>query len=56
MFIITKRIYRGAGGSSITNRPAMAGGAVNTVVDSGVTSYGLTQPGEEWCVAACDVW
>ena len=38
-----------------SGRPAVARGAVYSVVDSGMKCYGSTQPGEDWCIAACDV-
>ena len=39
---------------STSRRPAVARDAVYSVGDSGMTYYGSTQPGDEWCIAACD--
>ena len=39
-----------------SRRPAVARGAVYSVVDSAMTCYGSTLPGEEWCITACDVF
>ena len=38
-----------------SGRPAVACGAVYSLVNSGMTCYGSTQTGEAWCVSECDV-